>query len=63
MNKLLFGALYKQNVFAVHSSEPKSRNVNASESSLKIWPLELVSHLKHPISDLLLVNNDFRIRP
>jgi len=49
MNKLfLCGALYKQNVFAIHSSESKSRNVNASESSLKIWSLELVSNLTAP---------------
>lgn len=49
--------------FAIHSSEPKPRNVNASESSLKTGFLELVSHLKYPTSNPSLVHYDFRIRP
>lgn len=63
MSKLfLCVALYKQKVFDAHSSEPKSRNLNASESALKILVLE-VFHLKYSISDPSLVINDFKIRP
>lgn len=62
-NLFLCGALYKHNVFAIYSFELKSRNTNATDSTLKMWPLELLSHLKCPASYPLLLNNDFRIRP